>query len=299
MVRKLFNASMSVHVRFGVLACLIGLLCPQNVLSQGIANLIITGNDIPESGFASAYISHSFRIDGEGRDNITDGKWAFVLPSSNGEETVVKIAEDGLFFDIDSLSNPDDFTISKDGIICGKIRFSGILDVQAVDLQLDVTIDLKPLISNVSYTTQKIDGLDSYNAFCKVDYKGADYVYVKLEEEYGAMVRTQFVREPYSAHFACRNIASPFYAWIDIEAVNKYGRTVYTIELPPFDDQQTAIDNSVGDDNVYSEIKVYTADGKYLKTISDVSAIQSLLPGVYVLAYCRQNKVVRTSKILR
>jgi hypothetical protein len=299
MVKKLFNASMFVHVRSGVLACLIGLLCPQNVLSQGITNLIITGNDIPESGLASAYISHSFRIDGEGLGNITDGKWAFVLPSSNGEETVVKSAEDGLTFDIDSLSNPDDFTISKDGIICGKIRFSGILDGQAVDLQYDVTIDLKPLISNVTCETQKIDGLDSYNAFCKVDYKGADYVYVKLEEEYGAIVRTQFVREPYSAHFACRNIASPFYAWIDIEVENQYGRTVYTIELPPFDDQQTAIDNPVGDDNVYSEIKVYTADGKFLKSISDVSATQSLLPGMYVLAYCKGNKVVRTSKILR
>ena len=299
MVRKLFNASMSVHVRFGVLACLIGLLCPQNVLSQGIANLIITGNDIPESGFASAYISHSFRIDGEGRDNITDGKWAFVLPSSNGEETVVKSAEDGLFFDIDSLSNPDDFTISKDGIICGKIRFSGILNGKVVDLQYNVTFELRPTISNVSYTTQKIDGLDSYNAFCKVDYKGADYVYVGVEEEYGSGKMTQFLKKPYSGRFVCRDITSPYYAWIDIEAVNKYGRTVYTIELPPFDDQQTAIDNSVGDDNVYSEIKVYTADGISLKSISDVSAIQSLLPGMYVFKCYRGDKVVRVSKFVK
>ena len=299
MVRKLFNASMSVHVRFGVLACLIGLLCPQNVLSQGIANLIITGNDIPESGFASAYISHSFRIDGEGRDNITDGKWAFVLPSSNGEETVVKSAEDGLFFDIDSLSNPDDFTISKDGIICGKIRFLGILNGKVVDLQYNVTFELRPTISNVSYTTQKIDGLDSYNAFCKVDYKGADYVYVGVEEEYGSGKMTQFLKKPYSGRFVCRDITSPYYAWIDIEAVNKYGRTVYTIELPPFDDQQTAIDNSVGDDNVYSEIKVYTADGISLKSISDVSAIQSLLPGMYVFKCYRGDKVVRVSKFVK
>ena len=299
MVRKLFNASMSVHVRFGVLACLIGLLCPQNVLSQGIANLIITGNDIPESGFASAYISHSFRIDGEGRDNITDGKWAFVLPSSNGEETVVKSAEDGLIFDIDSLSNPDDFTISKDGIICGKIRFSGILNGKVVDLQYNVTFELRPTISNVSYTTQKIDGLDSYNAFCKVDYKGADYVYVGVEEEYGSGKMTQFLKKPYSGRFVCRDITSPYYAWIDIEAVNKYGRTVYTIELPPFDDQQTAIDNSVGDDNVYSEIKVYTADGISLKSISDVSAIQSLLPGMYVFKCYRGDKVVRVSKFVK
>ena len=299
MVRKLFNASMSVHVRFGVLACLIGLLCPQNVLSQGIANLIITGNDIPESGLASAYISHSFRIDGEGIGNITDGKWAFVLPSSNGEETVVKSAEDGLTFDIDSLSNPDDFTISKDGIICGKIRFSGILDGHAVDLQLDVTIDLKPLISNVTCETQKIEGYDSYNAFCSAEYKGADYVYVGVEEEYGSGKMTQFLKKPYSGRFVCRDITSPYYAWIDIEAVNKYGRTVYTIELPPFDDQQTAIDNSVGDDNVYSEIKVYTADGISLKSISDVSVIQSLLPGMYVLKCYRGDKVVRVSKFVK
>ena len=299
MVKKLFNALLFAHVRFGVLACMIGLLCPQNVLSQGITNLIITGNDIPESGLASAYISHSFRIDGEGIGNITDGKWAFVLPSSNGEETVVKSAEDGLTFDIDSLSNPDDFTISKDGIICGKIRFSGILDGQAVDLQLDVTIDLKPLISNVTCETQKIEGYDSYNAFCSAEYKGADYVYVGVEEEYGSCKLTQFLQKPYSGRFVCRDITSPYYAWIDIEAVNKYGRTVYTIELPPFDDQQTAIDNPMGDDNVYSEIKVYTADGKFLKSISDVSATQSLLPGMYVYAYCKGNKVVRTSKILR
>ncbi len=266
-------------------------------------NLNIIGNSIPETGLTSAYTSHTFSIDGDSKDDVTNARWSFVLPSKDGEEILVKSAEGGLSFDIGAISNPNNFKINVNGDIYGKIKFSGILNGKEVNLQYNVTFELKPTISNVSYVTQKIDGYDSYNAFCKADYQGADYVYVQVEEEYGSGLTTQFVREPYSAHFVCRDITSPYYAWIDIVAVNQYGRAVYTIELPPYDEQEfvkehlpCALNNM---DNVYSKIMIYNANGEYLKTVNNMQDTHSLSPGIYVFKCYRGNKVVRVSKFIK
>ena len=83
----------------------------------------------------------------------------------------------------------------------------------------------------------------SYNVNCKVDYQGAGGLYVSLEEEYSSLLRSQFVREPYLAHFSFDNISSHYYAWIDIKAENEYGSDTYTIELPPIDSTETKLIN--------------------------------------------------------
>ncbi len=172
----------------------------------------IIGDGIPESGVASAYTSHSFYIDGERKDYISNARWAFYLPSVDGAETLEKSAEGSLTFNIDGLSAPENYMVNVNGDVYGKIVFTGILDGEPINLQYNVTLELKPSIFNVSFVKQGNKGLDSYNVICIADYKGADYLYVTLEEEYGSTLRSQFVREPYLAHFTCKDITSPYYA---------------------------------------------------------------------------------------
>ncbi len=265
----------------------------------------IIGNNIPESGVTSAYTPHTFYIEGDGKNNLSNAKWYFYLPSINGNEILEKSAEGCLSFNIDAISEPDNFAINVNGDIYGRIIFTGMLNGKTIYSQYNVTLELKPSISDVKIVKRKNDGFDSYNAVCKVDYKGADYLYVTLEEEYGSTLRSQFVREPYLAHFVCSDIASPYYAWIDITVENQYGRDVYTIELPPFNNQENqshnASDsiNNAFEDNVFSEIRIYNKNGNYLKTISNLSEIQSLPPGMYVLEYYKENEIVKITKLIK
>ena len=123
-----------------------------------------------------------------------------------------------------------------------------------------------------------------------------------MEEEYGSTLRSQFVREPYLAHFSCKNITSPYYAWIDIIAENKYGKELYTIELPPYVEQSMKSDlKRLDSKRIYgdfSEIRVFNTDGHYLKAINDFSAPLSLSPGIYILEFYQNEEKVKTSKLL-
>lgn len=254
--------------------------------------------DIPESGGASAYMQHSFIVEGNNAGDIRNGKWTFFLTSADGDEVTVETAEDGIRFDVAPVSELDGYRVDDDGSLSGKIVFNGDIGGRSVDLAYDVTLDLKPSILNVSFVKQDNVGRDSYNVECEVRYVGADYLYVTLEEEYGSTARSQFVREPYLAHFSCRSITSPYYAWIDIVAENKYGRDLYTIELPPY--VQADIDNRNVriDPDGSREIRVFDIGGQYIRTMNALSETRSLPGGLYILRFCEGGEVVRTSKVL-
>ena len=130
-----------------------------------------------------------------------------------------------------------------------------------------------------------------------MDYKGAECLYVSLEEEYSSLLRSQFVREPYLAHFICSNISSNYYAWIDIRAENKYGSDIYTIELPPLSNSaKRKLSNRIipqkATENITS-IKVYNSNGFYLKETISMSS------GIYILNFYNGDTLVKSSKLLK
>lgn len=299
-------------------------ICPQSILSvEAIESghaIRIVGDNIPDSGVASAYTSHMFRLDGAGKDNVSNAKWQFYLPSVNGVETLQKSAEGCMSFGIDAVSEPDNHAVSVDGEISGKIVFSGVLDGTAVNLQYNVTLELRPSILEVSVDRRK-NG-DSYDAICEVGYKGADYLYVTLEEEYGSTLRSLFVREPGQAHFVYGNITSSYYAWIVIKAENQYGSDVYTVELPPCGDAvglpgigpatdgmsgngcriavhgNTLVLEGCTDTDVVTEI--YSADGVLVsRSFSSAKTdLGGLCRGTYIVRIILNDRVI-TKKIVR
>lgn len=261
----------------------------------------IIGEGIAESGVTSAYTAHSFHVEGNGKENIKDARWYFYLPSVSGSDSLQKSAEGTLAFNINAISDPDNFVNNVSGDIYGQILFSGTINGIKINLQYNVTLELKPSISSVSVVKRKNDNNDSYDAICKVDYKGADYLYVSLEE-YGSSLRSQFVREPYLAHFVCSNITSPYYAWIDIKVENKYGSEVYTVELPPYysennkSKRKSTAANRLSDKD-YTRIKIWDIKGHCVKTVKERKDIGLLESGIYILEYYQGNAVIKTSKL--
>ena len=258
----------------------------------------IVGDNIPENGIASAYTSHTFRIEGDGNQNITNGKWTFVLLSTDDSDIVVKQLEGNQPFLIDAVDNPDNYRISVNGGISGKVIFMGLVNGQSFKIIYNLTLDLKPKIFSVDYTKSMNEGNASYNVNCKVDYQGAGGLYVSLEEEYSSLLRSQFVREPYLAHFSFDNISSHYYAWIDIKAENEYGSDTYTIELPPIDSTETKLINPEIKENITS-IKVYNTGGLYLKTIQGLGETINMPSGVYILNFYNCDKLVKSSKLFK
>lgn len=261
-------------------------------------NIKIIGSGIPKSGITSAYVSHLFYLEGEEKDKISNTKWFFYLPTLDGNESLQKSAEGTLSFSIDKISNPNNYAVNVNGDIYGKVLFTGLLNGTVIKLQYNVTLELKPSISNVTFIKQNNKN-NLYDVVCKVDYKGSDYLYVTVEEEYGSSLRSQFVREPYLAHFVCNNITSPYYAWIDIKVENQYGSEIYTIELSPYN--STSIPNKIRSfaDNDFTVIKIYNSSGFYIKTIKKETEIENLPSGMYILKYFKGHSKVKTSKLLK
>lgn len=274
-----------------------------DIKNQQIGDFSIVGDNIPETGITSAYTSHSFLIEGSGKQFITNRKWTFVLPSTDGSDVIVKQSEGDLFFSTEEIGQPNDYHININGDIYGKIIFSGDINGKPLRMVYNLTLELRPEISIVDFNKKTIDGYNSYNVNCKVDYKGAECLYVSLEEEYSSLLRSQFVREPYLAHFICSNISSNYYAWIDIRAENKYGSDIYTIELPPLSNSaKRKLSNRIipqkATENITS-IKVYNSNGFYLKTIKDIKETISMSSGIYILNFYNGDTLVKSSKLLK
>lgn len=273
-----------------------------NLIANNQNNIKIIGNGIPDSGITSAYTPHQFYLDGVGTEQIINARWCFYIPTIEGNESLQKSTNGTLSFSIDEISFPGNYAVNVNGDIYGKIIFTGLLNGTEICLQYNLTLELKPSITNVTFVKRNNVNGNSYDVVCKVDYKGSDYLYVTLEEEYGSSLRSQFVREPYLAHFVCSNINSPYYAWIDIKVENTYGSDIYTIELPPdYYMRSPLIPNNIqsSSNSDFTEIKVYNSGGCYIKTIKRDSELNNFPPGLYVLKYYKEKSMVKTSKFLK
>lgn len=147
-----------------------------------------------------------------------------------------------------------------------------------------------------------------------VKYRGADKIKVSVEEEYGSKIKSCYINEPYIAVGLADHITSPYYAWIDFVAENKYGKSTYTIELQPYgltsspcvSDtnkkkhlEKTQSKNNICLNNNDEIIEVYNAFGIKIgsyKTMYDLNDLP--FKGLLVVKRVSNNKVVETTKII-
>lgn len=158
----------------------------------------------------------------------------------------------------------------------------------------NLALELKPRIKNVEIVkfVSNMPKYDSYDVYYNVKYSGSDELQVGVEEEYSGAIATQIIKEPYYAHVKSTNITAPYYAWIDICAENKYGKDVYTLELPPFVDMQNKLSEKSNQQMVINKFVVKDLFGNTKFLTNSCNDLHKLPMGVYfVEAYSNGIKI--------
>lgn len=280
------------------------------------APITIVGENTPETGLVSAYESHNFTINNKNLP-ITNPKWVLTIPESNGNIESIILNDNGLRCTTPPITNEKKYKINSDGDIEAHLVFYCNSNGKEIKTpQYNIHFELKPLIEYATITDiQDNAPFSSYNASYVVKYRGADKVKVSVEEEYGSRIKSCYISEPYIANGVADHITSPYYAWIDFVAENKYGNSSYTIELQPYGASsypcsatiykkrylaKTVDRNDIYMSNKDEIIEVYNPLGIKIATCQTMVDFNSLpFSGLLIVKRISNNKVIETSKIIR
>lgn len=282
------------------------------ILAFGLANSVasaqeyavqavisIVSEDVPETGRASAYQPHGFRIEGAGL-SVTEPQWVLQLPLANGGQESLELEDEALSCTIVPIGDGSKYRVDSDGSIEGQLRFTCLVDGEKAEAApFRLHLELKPLIEYAAIERIEDNSpYDSYDAYYVVKYYGAEKVKVSVEEEYSSKVKTWYVDEPYIARGVADHIAASYYAWLIFTVENEYGQSVYTIELAPHgvtaqNDPELSMDD--GDE----AIEVSNVSGVKIGTVGSLSEICNLpYKGVLVVRRICNGKVVETGKYI-
>lgn len=265
----------------------------------------IVGEGINENGITSAYEGHTFSLRNNVGGTITNACWKYTLPLANGGDTIISTSENTLVFSIGSVNDESKYKININGDIYGKVSFTGSINGKVVQDTYNLSLELKPHINNVNIILKKESHLiDYYDISFVVEYTGTNMVTVSVEEEYSSKLRSQSVYEPFLAHVYIQSITSFNYAWIDIEAENKYGKDIYTVELPPFEGENNrnlimSGEQAYPQSQNYTDIDVFDINKNKISRIQNLKELHTLHPGLYILKYYKEKECVKTTKYMR
>lgn len=276
------------------------------------AQLTIISDDVPDTGLASAYEPHVFRIANTSY-SVSNPTWKFSLPLADGSTQVNTLADNNLSCRIEAITDETPYKININGDIEGTLMFSCHINGKEVNATpFKVFLELKPLIENAEIV-KIVDNSPyaSYDAYYKVKYRGADKIKVDVEEEYSSIIKSCYIQEPYIAEGVADHITAPYYAWIDFSAENQYGKSTFTIELQPYGVVSTeynaeeshrrphsGIDSgSVAEsDECYVIFDIYGNEMSRLTDITDIKDLQ--YTGFIIILHLKNGSCVETKKML-
>ena len=197
-------------------------------------------------------------------------------------------------FSIPQIDDASKDHININGDIDAKIVLEGEVRGQKISCVYNLTLELKPRIKSVKVVkiVSNMPKYDSYDVYYDVEYVGSDELFISVEEEYGSGMASQIIKEPFYAHVKSENITAPYYAWIHISAENKYGKDVYTLELPPYGNV-AGINNLQLDDRHFIVRDLY---GNRKLSTNSFSSLQSLPAGVYLVEVYSGKTRIKTIK---
>ena len=276
---------------------LLVLLLVSSVAVEGKEDVEIIGRDMDSTGLVSSYTGHDFYISGADAAYLNHICWKYILPSSDGKENVVFQKSDTKDFSIPQIDDASKYHININGDIDAKIVLEGEVRGLKISCVYNLTLELKPRIKSVKVVkiVSNMPKYDSYDVYYDVEYVGSDELFISVEEEYGGAMSSQIIKEPFYAHVKSENITAPYYAWIDISAENKYGKDVYTLELPPYGNV-AGINNLQLDDRHFIVRDLY---GNRKLSTNSFSSLQSLPAGVYLVEVYSGKTRIKTIKFYR
>lgn len=174
-------------------------------------------------------------------------------------------------------------------------------------MPFNIFLELKPYVEYASIEQiVKSTSFDSYDAHFNVKYRGCEIIKVSIEEEYSPEIRVKYIEEPYIAYGIAENISDSFYAWIDFQAENEYGKSVYTIELQPGGVLARNVDNTANFKlaerdlmkNVVSQYyELYDIHGHLIGQFMSVKELNSIsFNGIGVIRCWNNGEIVKIYK---
>lgn len=217
--------------------------------SDGESGFGIICSDISSDGIGTAYSKHTFFLD-NGSESASNLEWSFKLKKANGDFAVISTGS-GNRFTIDEIVDYEGYLVDLNGNLKGTIECSYSVDGNIQDAKpFELSLELKPIIFSIEKQIQYNSDY-SYNAILDINYAGAHYVIVEVEEEYDSAVRSYRVYEPYNAHLQTGKITALYDSWITVEVSNQYGTASETFYFPP----NYSFYDSIEDEFVLDDIK--------------------------------------------
>lgn len=209
----------------------------------------IVGENIDESGIASAYRDHKFSVISSA-GNITSPLWECRMPLKNGDIEVINSTD--LLFLLPAIKD-DKYKHTKDGDIVAKISFQGKINGKVVDSNYNLTLELKPSVlkAEVVEARRNEDYPDYFDIDVDVYYEGSYYLDAYVEEEYSSMLNSYFSDTPYYTRLHLKDVDSYGKAALHITINNQYGTNKFVI------------------DNLFDHIHGQNSEQKIVNKISD------------------------------
>jgi len=261
------------------------------------SELKITCDDISENGIGSSYSAHTFSLS-KGNENVSNYNWKFSLKDKSGNYILISTASTENFT-IEKISSPQDYFININGDLEGRIECEYTLNGKKHNAtSFALSLELKPSIRSIDDIT--IIPYDSYGFYLtfNVNYVGADYVSVEIEEEYDATLRNYLFYEPYFAHIKTGNISNLYYSWVTIIVSNEYGSTYKTLEYAPsYKAGATQNDTSLAAP-ITETIQLYNINGNVVFDGTPTDFLnKTFQPGIYIKKEILNNGSTKNTKI--
>lgn len=266
----------------------------------------ITCNDIMTDGIGSSYTSHTFSL--SQKEGVSGYEWRFLLKDKSDKYVLVSQGTDS-DFTIGRIESPHNYGININGDLEGRIECDYIADGKEYNaLPFNVSLELKPTILSIDNMTINRKGFD-FSLNFDVNYRGADRVAVRLEEEYDTSLRTYRFNDPYIAHVSTGYMSSLYYSWVTVIAENKYGQTTETLVYEPTysetysevithgDSESSIMDSLIELDN--AEIELISPNGTvvYKGSQESFSSID-IQPGMYIRRKSYTDGQIMTDKLI-
>lgn len=156
-------------------------------------------SDIGEDGIGSSYQSHTFTLS-SGNESVSDYNWTFSLKNKEGNFVEVKSGTANSFT-IDNIESSNGYYINMDGDLEGKVECEySVRGKNYMAIPFSLSLELKPVIVSVDRLSVINSGPYDFYVELSAQYRGADRMYVELEEEFNTSVRTSVYEEPFYAH---------------------------------------------------------------------------------------------------
>jgi len=267
----------------------------------------IIARDIPSTGLASAYASHSFSLKKNLNGTLSNVKWEYRLQKNQEEYTIVSEGV-GNSFSISALENENNYHHNIDRCIAGRILCTAEINGKKVGAIYNITLNLKPQIDTIYITRVKYDETgDFYDINLAIKYKGSNSVSAYLEEEYNPQIMVQHIYEPFIAYARYEKVFAADYAWVYVKVENKYGEVTDTLEIQaypkampiqldkPYLSEEELSKNKVPGDNSDRlnfglnsdevDIRVFDKNGVFVKSIKNKNEMSEMSGGLYILKY--------------